>query len=231
MTTNPFKIQDFGDRIKPKGEEFDEWIDYATELLHSSIYAKFTQNPSLKGDLLSTGNCMLYEATMDYYFACGANLTSKKWEDQSWEGDNLTGRALVEVRDRIRMESTDETHQPDDDVSYATSTDCHSSGSGQEPDYKIYRRRARTTPHSSALCQAMVRKVRPTRRPRTRPHGENQNLTARSNIRRSNFNVSSTSQDQDQSLSPSTRGEHEGTVAGVEETQTTPMGNSSASPL
>lgn len=226
MTTNPFKIQYYGDRIKLKGDEFDDWIEYCSELLHTGMYAKFTQNPTLKADLLSTGDYMLYEATIDYYFGCGINLTSKKWEDQSWEGDNLTGRALVEVRDRIKLENMDEETQPCD-TSFATSTDCQSFASGEEPEYKIYNRKARMVPHTSTLCHTMVRKVRPNRKTRTRPPIENQtqNVTARSMARRSNFNDSGNTQDQSASL--------ERDAEAIEEEGVTPTADPSpsASPL
>lgn len=161
MTSNPFRIQNYGDRIKPNADEFDDWLEYSTELLHTGIYAKFSQNPSLKADLLSTGDHMLLEATIDYYYGCGINLTSRKWDDQSWEGDNLTGRALVGVRDRLRMEEADESSQCGD-ISFATSTDCTSQTGEDEPEYKIQDRKARMVPHASAFCHAMIRKVRPS---------------------------------------------------------------------
>lgn len=40
MTSNTFKIQTLGDRISPRGEEFDDWIKYRTVLLHTGMYAK-----------------------------------------------------------------------------------------------------------------------------------------------------------------------------------------------
>lgn len=138
---------------------------------------------------------MLYEATIDYYFGCGVNLTSRKWEDQSWEGDNLTGRALVEVRDHIKMENMEDIATGDGDVSFSTSTDCHSLASGEEPEYQINDRRAKMIPHASTFCHAMVRKVRPTKHTRSRPPvvNQSQNVTARSNARRSNINGLNTS--------------------------------------
>lgn len=186
MTSNPFRIQTLGDQIKPAGDDFDDWLEYSTELLHTGMYAKFSQNLSLKRDLLSTGDYMLYEATTDYYYGCGVNLTSKKWDDQSWEGDNLTGRALVEVRDRIRLESAEGTIC-NDGISITTTTGCQSVASGEEAEYRIHDRKARALPHTSTLCHSMVRKVRPTHKARTRPPSEGRNVTGRSNARRSNM--------------------------------------------
>lgn len=35
MTLNPFKIQTLCDRIKPAGDEYDDWLEYCSELLHT----------------------------------------------------------------------------------------------------------------------------------------------------------------------------------------------------
>lgn len=113
------------------------------------------------------------------------NLTSRKWDDQSWEGDNLTGRALVKVRDRLRIENTEESSQCGD-ISFATSTDCPSYTCEEEPKYKIQDSRARSVPHSSAFCHAMIRNVKPSRKTRMRPTTHNPNVTGRSQARRSN---------------------------------------------
>lgn len=103
MTSNPNRIQALGDRIEIDEEDLDGWLEYSREVLDKGMYAKFSQNPSLREDLLATGDCKLYEATTDLNYACGINLTSNKWADQSWEGQNYTGHALVEVRDRLRL--------------------------------------------------------------------------------------------------------------------------------
>lgn len=96
----------------------------------------------------------------------------------------------MEVRDRIRMEEAgDDDHRDDQigDVSFATTTDCRSVTSGEEMGYKIHDRRMRAVPHTSAICHAMMRKIRPARKTRPRPPAVNQNVTGRSNARRSNF--------------------------------------------
>lgn len=180
-------MQNFGDRIKPNANDFDDWMEYAAELLHTGISAKFTQSPSLRKDLLSTGVIMFFEATTDYYYGCGVNLTSKKWDDQSWEGDNLTGRALVEVRDRIKMEIA-KGKPCDDDISIATATDYQSQLTCEDNEYRIHSRKSRALSHTSTLCHSMVRKTRPVRKERLRPSADNQNVTSRSHARRSNFN-------------------------------------------
>lgn len=106
MTSNPNQIQILGDHAGEEisGDEFEAWLEYSKGIFHTGIYAKFSQNPSLKKDLLDTGDSLLFEATTDHHYACGINLFSSQWSDQSWDGQNLTGRALVEVRDCLRLE-------------------------------------------------------------------------------------------------------------------------------
>lgn len=59
LTSDPKRIQSLGDRIKVSGDEWDEWLACCQEFLYDGMLAKFTQNSSLKKDLLSTGECQL----------------------------------------------------------------------------------------------------------------------------------------------------------------------------
>lgn len=95
LTSDPKKIQELGDCIEVPTKEWEEWLAYCHEILYKGMFAKFSQNSSLRKDLLSTGNCQLLEATTDTDFGCGIGLTSEKWADKSWEGANLTGRSLM----------------------------------------------------------------------------------------------------------------------------------------
>lgn len=66
--------------------------------------AKFSQNPTLKEFLLSTGDSILAEAS-PYDSIWGIGLG---WEDAEkggvaqWRGENLLGCALMEVRDWLK---------------------------------------------------------------------------------------------------------------------------------
>lgn len=185
VTSDPSKLMALGERVELSADEFDEWLVLFQEILHKGIYAKFSQNPSLRKDLLSTGDFLLFEATTDYYAGCGANLTSKKWEDSSWEGENFTGRALVEVRDRLRLEYTDDDDCYKSDVSFA-SENQGSTASGEKNDYKIWCRKSRTHHHASASCYSMLRKSQPITRSRPCPPADI-NVTKRSHVRNSDL--------------------------------------------
>ena len=66
-------------------------------------YAKFTQNEDLKDILLSTGNEELCENTTGWHDNIWGNCECPKCKDII--GKNLLGKALMEVRDRIKEEA------------------------------------------------------------------------------------------------------------------------------
>ncbi|WP_365718541.1 NADAR domain-containing protein [Ruminococcus sp.] len=68
------------------------------------LYAKFSQNPELKKQLLDTGDAFLVEcAVNDKIWACGIDLRddSRKRADK-WSGQNILGFALMEVRESLK---------------------------------------------------------------------------------------------------------------------------------
>lgn len=185
VTSDPSKLMALGKRVEFTADDFDEWLELFPEVLHKGAFAKFSQNSSLKTDLLATGDCLLFEATTDYYAGCGINLTSKKWEDSSWEGQNLTGRALVEVRDRLRMELAEDDSTTKCNASFASETQA-SVTFDEKSDYRINRRKSKAHLHASANCYAMLRRTRPIARCRPRPLDDD-NVTSRSHARDSNM--------------------------------------------
>lgn len=182
LTSDPKRIQMLGDRIEVSADDWDEWLAYCQEILYRGMLAKFSQNSSLRKDLLSTGECQLLEATTDLQFGCGIGLISDKWADQSWEGQNLTGRTLTEVRDRLRLQDAS-----GGDVT--TICDVSTiSGSNlsltDDAEYIISARKSRAHIHSSANCYAMMRSIRPIRAEKTRPRPQDfGNVTDRSQSR------------------------------------------------
>ena len=63
--------------------------------------AKFGQNPAIKEYLLSTGDAILAEASpYDKIWGIGlGRAEAKKGTVEQWQGENLLGCALMEVRD------------------------------------------------------------------------------------------------------------------------------------
>ena len=78
----------------------EDWEEVKYDIMLECLCAKFTQNPELRELLLSTGDEEILEDTT-------------AWHDNTWgscscpkcvniEGQNLLGKALVEVREMIR---------------------------------------------------------------------------------------------------------------------------------
>lgn len=212
VTSSPSRLQTLGERLYTNSNEYEEWVEFSREVLHKGIYAKFSQNPSLKKDLLSTGDYQLYEATTDLDYGCGVNLISKAWDDQSWTGQNLTGRALVEVRDRLRLEQNE-----DEEIQGDVNTTVGSQVSSDEHDeYRISRRKSKAHFHSSANCYSMIRSIKPFRRlQRPRPPTENF-VTGRSQARDSNMHESEKEDDGSTSTASTDNDMEVGTQSGTD---------------
>ncbi len=78
----------------------DVWKKHAPELLKVALHAKFTQNATLKDELLKTGTCDLAEASpTDNLFGIGLSVNNPKSRfKEQWRGDNLQGNTLMDVR-------------------------------------------------------------------------------------------------------------------------------------
>ena len=93
-------------RIGTLVKNFDAeiWAGKQPRVLYIGNMAKFTQHEYLKRFLLSTGESYIAEAS-PYDKCCGIGYSSETAEDNidRW-GQNLLGRALMDVRKRLREE-------------------------------------------------------------------------------------------------------------------------------
>ena len=85
---------------------FDEkiWNDVRCDVLRKGLYAKFTQNEDMKQALLATGDSILAESS-PYDEIFGIKLRAEEAITMSpldWQGDNLLGKALMELRADLR---------------------------------------------------------------------------------------------------------------------------------
>ena len=80
----------------------DDWEEVKYDAMVTALYAKFSQNDTLKILLLSTDNAILLEDTTRWHDNTWGNCNCAKCKDIP--GQNLLGKALMEVRDRIRAE-------------------------------------------------------------------------------------------------------------------------------
>ena len=82
------------------------WEQRRGEVLKTALRAKFTQNEDLKQALLATGNSILAEASpRDGIY--GIRLTAEdaaSLAPEKWPGQNLLGKALMEIREELRSQ-------------------------------------------------------------------------------------------------------------------------------
>lgn len=83
-----------------------EWERDRFDVMRHIVTEKFAQNFELAGKLVSTGQELLIEATMDAFWGAKASITSKAIRDGSWMGANFLGKILGEVRDQLRRDLT-----------------------------------------------------------------------------------------------------------------------------
>ena len=85
---------------KVKGFDGDVWDANCRRLVTEGNVAKFGQNSTLRAYLLSTDNLMLVEASpYDQIWGIGLKATDEKAKHpDTWEGQNLLGFALMDVR-------------------------------------------------------------------------------------------------------------------------------------
>jgi len=99
---DPRKAKAWGRKVK--NYDNDRWAAVKYPIVIEGNVHKFNQNPKLKAFLLSTGSQILVEASpYDKQWGIGMNQqTAEQLHPRDWQGDNLLGWALMEVRDRLQ---------------------------------------------------------------------------------------------------------------------------------
>ncbi len=102
-TTLPYTIKKIGRQVA----NFDQslWDKEKYEIMKTGIRYKFLQNIKLKKKLMQTENKRLYEASK-YDKIWGIGMTqqeAKEIEDANFPGENLLGKALMEVREEFKQ--------------------------------------------------------------------------------------------------------------------------------
>lgn len=99
---DPKQIKAFGRRVR----EFEQtlWDKNKYSIVRNGNLYKFSQNQQLKDFLLSTGDCVLAEASpYDGIWGILCSADSPEAQDPlKWRGQNLLGFALMEVRDELQ---------------------------------------------------------------------------------------------------------------------------------
>ena len=98
----PNQAKSLGRKVRNFDPEI--WNEHKYEIVKQGNFLKFSQNEKFKEFLLSTDDTILVEASpYDKIWGIGMLETNAKAKDPSkWNGENLLGFALMEVRDELR---------------------------------------------------------------------------------------------------------------------------------
>ena len=99
---DPLQCMKLGFRVK----KFDQkvWDQVAKNYMIDGNTAKFMQNPSLRDQLLATGDKVLAESSPDPYWGTGQPIYSKvAFSKTTWSGSNHHGEGLMLIRERLRQ--------------------------------------------------------------------------------------------------------------------------------
>lgn len=98
------KFKDLGKEVKNFNEE--KWKEKRVPIITVGNREKYSQNTSLKEQLLATDDKTLVEASpYDRVYGIGLNKNSKEAQDRTqWKGLNLLGEAITNVKTKMQEE-------------------------------------------------------------------------------------------------------------------------------
>ena len=101
-TTNVGKIKALGRSITNYNDTI--WNGMRQVIVYKGLFEKFRQNSNLREQLISTGNAVLAEcAVQDVIWGIGLSMSDhKRYELESWRGQNLLGFSLMLVREELK---------------------------------------------------------------------------------------------------------------------------------
>lgn len=103
-SSSPREHKSLGRQVTP----FDasKWDAHCQQIVVDANYAKFSQHPAFAARLLATADKILVEATpFDPVWGVAMAASDPDIRDQTkWQGKNMLGSALMQVRDRLRQE-------------------------------------------------------------------------------------------------------------------------------
>jgi ribA/ribD-fused uncharacterized protein len=103
-TKSPRDQKAIGRRVKNFNAEV--WSVISREVVYQANYAKFTQNPEMREELMATGDLEIVEASPeDKIWGIGLHETDPRaWDKSTWQGTNWLGEAIMRVRETLRNE-------------------------------------------------------------------------------------------------------------------------------
>ena len=102
LEKDPVKQKALGKKIR----DFDAtaWEKVSSDIMYTSLLAKFQQNPDLIKFLHSTGDTQLVEANRsDSYWGVGLGLWDERlWDVKNHTGKNILGKQLMTLRENLK---------------------------------------------------------------------------------------------------------------------------------
>lgn len=88
---------------KVKGFNVEIWVKYCRKFVYDGNYAKFTQNPKMREELMGTMGKEIVEASPeDPIWGIGLRGNDERaWKKETWLGTNWLGEAIMQVRETI----------------------------------------------------------------------------------------------------------------------------------
>ncbi len=105
-TKKPGEQKALGRAVRNYNEE--QWAEKREWVVDEILYQKFTQNEDLKNILLETGDRIIVEASpydKVWGIAMGVDKYPEILDQNNWKGQNLLGKCLMRVREKIRKEN------------------------------------------------------------------------------------------------------------------------------
>ncbi len=101
-STDPQEAKKLGRKVQ--NFDHDAWNKNKYEIVREGNLYKFGQYENLKGFLLASGDKVIVEASpYDRIWGIGMNQSDPRaLHPDQWQGENLLGFALMEVRDELR---------------------------------------------------------------------------------------------------------------------------------
>lgn len=97
----PGKVKALGRSVRKYVDSV--WAGRRQIIVYRGLIEKFRQNPKLREELLATGDAILAEcAVRDRIWGIGLSMQDeRRFRMEEWQGMNLLGYALMEVRGKI----------------------------------------------------------------------------------------------------------------------------------
>lgn len=98
-STDPQYMKQVGRNIKKYDDE--KWSKQRYDIVVFGNYLKFNQNHELREWLINTKDQMIVEASpIDKIWGIGLSVEDARG-GKKWQGDNLLGKAIMEVREKL----------------------------------------------------------------------------------------------------------------------------------